>query len=244
MGLKRGQTCLGRMIHRPDTDRQNWARGAASHLSARIKWALEKLPHDERLLDITIERLRSNFNNPIHYGDNKPGFVFASGVPTVPDPRFTYFDLWQFGITGEDGYKGFLRDCGLPDSVPFIVVVAATSLLLIDDAIDAMDRDDPWYANWVLFQAYELTEDMVSREVRESARPEIIRQFASAGGKARHQDKQAYKEDILKAWGTGKFNGNKSRCARWARLQFPTIQSVETIKRWIRDYEATTQQAK
>jgi len=244
MAFKRGETCLGRTIYRPDTNRQNWARGAVSQLSARIKWALEDLPHDERLLDTTIEQLRRNLTNPVHYGDNKPGSFFESGVPVVPDPRFTFFDLMGFGISGEEGYKGFLRDCDLPESVPYIIVVAATSLLLIDDAIDAMDRDDPWYATWVLYQAHDLFEEMMLRQVRESVRPELRRQFASAGGKARHRDKHSHRDDILTEWATGKFNGNKSRCARWARTQFPIIESLETVKKWIREYETTIQQAK
>lgn len=239
-----GRTCLGKKIYLSDTNHQNWARGAAGHLNGAIKCALDRLSYDESLLDTTIERLRLNLTNPIHYGQNKPGKHFGSGVPVVPDPRFTYSDLIGFGMSGEDGYKGFLRDCVLPESVPYMIVVAATCLLLIDDAIDAMDRDDPWYASGVLDEARSWFHDIVRRNAFEEARPEIIRQFTSAGGKARYREKQLHRDDILKEWATGNFNGNKSRCARWARNQFPIILSFETVKRWIREYETTTQQAK
>ena len=121
-----GKTCLGKTIYLPETDHQNWARKAARGLGAQITWELEKLLIDESILDTTIEHLHRNLNNPIHYGTAKPGSHFESGVPVVPDPRFTYLDLMGFGISGEDGYKGFLRDCGLPKSVPYTAVVLAT----------------------------------------------------------------------------------------------------------------------
>ncbi len=193
MAMKRGDTCLGKAIYRPETNRQNWARGAASHLSANIKWALEEITTDERLLDTTIERLRRNFTNPIHYGDKKPGWFFGDGTPVIPDPRFTYFDLWQYGITGEDGYKGFLRDCGLPESVPYSIVVAATSLLLIDDAIEAINRDDPWYATWALYQAHDLFEEMLATTRDDSLLLEFrasLKKGPPAAGKA-NKERQA-----------------------------------------------------
>lgn len=244
MGLKRGQTCLGRTIYRPDTDRQNWARMSASSLSSLTIWMLGRLHYDEKMLDTAIEALQRNFSNPIHYGDNKPGSVFESGVQVVPDPRFTYFDLWQFGITGEDGYKGFLRDCGLPDSMPHFIVVAAISLLLIDDAIAAIDRDDPWYATWVLYQAHDLFDELRSSETDGEELRKFRKELASLGGKARHAHTEEIKAKVIEEWKTGRFRNNKSRCARWAVKEYPeSIKNKVTVTRWILAFESATQQA-
>jgi hypothetical protein len=196
--IRRGETCLGRRIFLPKTDRQNWERKAAAALSAQIKWALERQSYDKKILGEAIKCLHRNLSNPIHYGDSKPGWTFGDipgnprpGTLVVPDARFNYFDLFSFGISGEYGYEGFLRDCGLPSSVPYIVVVAATCLLLIDDAVDAMDCSDPWYASWALYQAHDLLGDLLSGESAEEAIAKRQRENASRGGKATGAQKRA-----------------------------------------------------
>lgn len=247
--LERGKTCLGRIIFLPETNHQNWARKAASSLSAQIKWALERQHLNEPMLNEAIEQLRRNLSNPVHYGDNKPGWTFGDipGNPpprtsVVPDAKFNYFDLFSFGISGEDGYKGFLRDCGLPDSMPYVTVVAATSLLLIDDAVSALDRDDPWYAAWALYQAHDSLADLYIGESDRNAQRRARTEFASLGRQARNAKNEGIKKDVLEKWDTGIFKKNKSRCARWAAKQFGMDE--ETVKRWIRAYEIATQQAK
>ena len=241
--LARGKTCLGLAILLPNTARENWARKAAASLSAQFKWALERQSYDANLLSLAIERLRDNLSNPIHFGDNKPGWTNGDiGGPTaVPDARFNYFDLFSFGISGEDGYTGFLRDCGLPPDMPYTHVVAATALLLIDDAIRAIDSKNPWYATWALYQAQDLLNELQSREEGREGERKARTELASKGGAARHQKTNLYKPAILSEWNTGKFNGNKAACARWAVKQFPIED--ETVKRWLRKSESTTQQA-
>lgn len=246
--LERGKTCFGRHIFLPETNRQNWARKAAQSLSAQIKWALERQSYDEQLLGVAIEQLRQNLTNPVHYGDNKPGWTFGDipgnpppGTAVVPDPRFNYYDLFSIGISGEDGYKGFLRDCGMPDSMPYVMVVAATALLLIDDAVSALDRNDPWYAAWAFYQAHDLLDELQSREGDRQAERRARKAIASAGGRARHAETEEYKAEILKEWKTGRFNGNKTACARWAVRQYPIDD--ETVKRCLRTHERDTKQA-
>ncbi len=244
--LERGKTCLGRNIYLPETSRQNWARSAASSLSTQIKRALERQSCDEQLLSAAIEQLKLNLSNPIHFGDRKkPEWTFGDipgnpepGTSVVPDARFNYFDLFSFGISGEDGYGGFLRDCGMPTAMPYTHIVAATALLLLDDAIQALDSENPWYATWALYQAHDLLDELQSREGDREAERKARKGFASAGGKARHAKTDDCKAPILREWKTGKFKGNKTACAQWAVKQYP-IEDV-TVKRWLRAYERGT----
>lgn len=247
--FERGKTCLGRSIYLPETTRQNWARKAVSNLSVQLKRTLERQSYDERLLGEAIERLRLNLSNPIHYGDNKPGWTFGEipgnpkpGTSVVPDARFNYFDLFSFGISGDDGYAGFLRDCGLVFSTPYTHVVAATALLLLDEAIQALEAEDPWYATWVLYQAHDLLEELQSRESEKEVESRERKTFAIAGARGRHAETDKYKAEILDEWKTGRFKGKKSACINWAIKQYP-IKPI-TVRRHLVAYERGTLQAK
>jgi hypothetical protein len=246
--FERGKTCLGRNIFLPQTAGQNWARKAISSLSAQLQWTLERQSYDERLLGEVIERLKLNLPNPIHYGENKPGWTFGDipgdpkpGTLVVPDARFNYFDLFSFGISGEDGYEGFLRDCGLAPSTPYTHVVAATALLLLDEAIQTLDSENPWYPTWALYQAHDLLDELQSRESEKEVERRERKTFAIAGARMRHAETDEYKAEILKEWKTGRFKGNKSACAKWAIKQYPIKPS--TVKRHLRAFEKGTLQA-
>lgn len=104
MGAAR--TLSGRDIYRRLTDRQNHFRSRLSELSWAVVSSLDRHGLSESLLLETVEKLRAAKNDPRHYGDNKPGTYFddITRTPVVPDPRFSYWNLYEYGVTGEAGF--------------------------------------------------------------------------------------------------------------------------------------------
>jgi hypothetical protein len=102
--------------------------------------------------------LERNLGNPVHYDSNSPTSCVALGEMLTPSPGFTYTDLLDFGMTGEHGYAGFLRNCGFPPDAQETLIVRAAGLLLLEDAVKALDRNDLSYAAHLMYQASSMAE--------------------------------------------------------------------------------------
>ena len=169
-----GRTIAGREILLKGTHEQNWIRSALisvqTHLmgvdpsagDAEVVW-IEAMTAAIEVSEALVE----NLSNPIHYGDNKPGLFDIGGRPITPDRVHTYFDLWQFGVTGEDGFDGFIRDCDLPPDTQPAAVLRAAGFLLVDEGVTALQGGRDAFAGYLMYQAQELALDGTLLELNE-----------------------------------------------------------------------------
>jgi hypothetical protein len=117
--LAAAQTLSGREIYRRGTDRQNHFRARLSELSWSVVSSLERHGLRESLLIETVAKLRIAKDDPRHYGDNKPGTFFDDErhTPVVPDPCFSHWNLYEYGVTGEGGFNGFISLTGIDPAI-------------------------------------------------------------------------------------------------------------------------------
>lgn len=165
--LRLRHTVNGQAIVISKTQSQNWLRAVMSEVQYHLELFVQHLPDGTEMLPdqwphllAVVTALEANFSNPLHYGDNKPGLFDSERFPLLPDPVFTYWDLWQFGVTGEDGHAGFLRLCGLPEETTEAVLLIATGLLLIDDAVTALESGKEAFAGYLVHQATECVHEV------------------------------------------------------------------------------------
>lgn len=250
-----GRSIGGRLIYLDKTSAENWARASLMGVNLR----LVDLVGAEAVLGETCdvfsvaEVLRANFENPVHYGDNKPGTWFSQGTAVTPDPEFTFWDLYQYGVTGDDGFAGFIRVCGLPKTTTHLSVVAVIGLLLIDSAIVAMDAKRLSWAGHLMSQAQDCAEIALLIKLSETKQSEIqaaTRDALSARGvramKVRYakdkDGKQATKKWVHDCWMDWKAKPQKykyaSEFARDMLDKHPDSLTSETvITRWVRTWE-------
>lgn len=229
--LGNARTLSGRDIYRPDTDRQNHFRQRLSETSWGIVSALSEHGLSDSLLSDTAAKLRIAKNDSQHYGDNRPGGVFNDGTPVVPDPRFSYWNLLEFGITGEGGLGEFVRITGIDRSIDYATLCGVIGLLLIDSAVDALESGDHFIAASDAMEAGNCVEEMVLDRSYRSILRRHRRDFARQGGLAAHRETNEYKALVLANWRTGQHKTMAS-CARWAMKQFP-LKSQAVVLRWL-----------
>jgi hypothetical protein len=128
----------------------------------------------------------------------------------LPDPSFTYWDLFQYGMTGEDGRVGFLKICGLPEETPDTVLLLATGLLLIDDAVKALESGKEAFAGYLVHQATECVYEarllswstLSPVQVKQAVRAQLSERGRVAGresGKSRSSSARAKPKEVQKA---------------------------------------------
>jgi hypothetical protein len=240
--LRNGLTIGGQPIILQATLEQNWLRCAISSANHRLcNLAMAQGDRTGRIVEIATA-LAANAHRAVHYGDNRPGSFSASGKPLLPAPRFTYFDLWQFGSTGEEGTLGLLRECGLPDSTSPDDLLVAVGLLLTDAAVAALDVPTESFAGFLLHQATECSEHATFIKLRDMPQPEALRLFEQmlsergrvAGGRsalARQATVEPTYKEIRSAWATMESQGvpKRDRAAKLARRFNKTPDHIRKI---------------
>lgn len=238
--LGAARTLSGREIYRRRTDRQNHLRSRLAELSWQVVSSLERHGLSEPLLLDTVSKLRHAQHEPRHFGDNTPASHFEgpSSIPVVPDSRFSYWNLLEYGLSGEQGFEGFIALCAIVPSIDRPTLFGLIALLLIDSAVEHLDRKDPFIAGSDAVEAAFCVEQMFHdrgyRHILEQARKDLARK----GGIAAHRETDEYKAEVIAKWRTGVFT-TKAEAARWAMKQFP-LRSQEVIVRWLRAAERNT----
>ena len=262
--LQSGKTIGGRSVDATGTDQRNWGLIHLSHVNhrlammARLRVAKEDAAHSggdfTQYIPIAevAERLVVNLENPIHYEDNTPGYCNSSGERLVPDPKFSYWDLYQYGVTGEDGLEGFLRDCGLPLNTAEPDVLIATGLLLADSAATAIAEKKDSLASYLLGQAQDSAEEAMlllladkDPDQVKTAIADEMKSRSSAAARSRYaQDKdgkQAVKAWVRECWDAWQISPEKyPSAAAFARdmldKQPEKLTSSVVVERWARDW--------
>lgn len=233
--LGAARTLSGRDIYRRTTDRQNHFRSRLSELSCAVVSSLERHGLAETLLLATVAKLRAAKTDLRHYGDNRPGMYFSEpvGTPVVPDPTFSFWNLYEYGVTGEGGFDGFIALSGMDPEIDNPTPCGLIALLLIDSSVEHLDNDDPFLAASDAMEAALCLEQMLYdrnyRHMLQQARTELARK----GGVARHRETDDYKAQVVAKWRTGAFK-TKVAAVRWAMRQFP-LPSQEVVVRWLRE---------
>lgn len=232
--LANERTVNGRVVVLPHADEQNFTRYALSLLQARFIDFMRGARIEGRLgaIDATlgnqiraaIDVLPGQITNPVHYEDNSPALFTADGVPVLPDPEFTYWDLLGFGLSGPDGQAGFLRDCGLPADVSASALDIAVGLLLVDSAVAELERDRPHRAAMLATQAADCAEvcqlarlrsvaagqgDTVTVEAISKVFTEMGARGGQASAEARAAKAKATPEKVAQIWNELKGTGTK-----------------------------------
>lgn len=264
--LYEGNTIGCRLISANGTDQKNWIKIQLSTLNHRLI-SLElgsKNPiEDKKNYDVLAPFhqvaavagiLKANFLNPIHYGDNKPGFFNQKGESLIPEPQFTYWDLFQYGVSGENGFAGFVRDCQLPVNTSEFSVLIATGLLLVDSAAESLDRDDASFASYLLGQAQDCSECafLLSLTKQESGKIKIaiqseLKNRGANAAKARYtrdkDGKQALKAWVYECWqawqlNTTNYKGDTEFARDMLDKEPDKLKSEVVITRWARKWKS------
>lgn len=146
---------------RDEADPQNWLRGAVSTLHNELmNRAWDSDDSGATPISTVLTALSQACMNPEHFGGHKPGTFNFKGNALLPDPTFTWFDLWSYGTSSESGTPGFNRSIGIPESTKDLQLLIATGLLLLADAIDAIDRGNVSFAGYLVYEAGECWHDI------------------------------------------------------------------------------------
>lgn len=255
--LMQGLTINGRLILKPETTEENWARVSVGN----IHYSLMRYATNNSLggdyecpeLFTLAATLEANLNNPIHYGDNEPGFYTGAGLEIAPNPSFTFMDLWEYGLSGEDGFEGFLRDCGLPKESTKQSIIAVIGLLLLDAAIAAMEDGRHHWATYLISKAYLCEGEAVlwrlGGEKRDEIQAAIQLEIKARGVKAVQarytkdtDGKQAIKRWVKECWQAWKAKPDKYKNASaFARdmldKQPDRLTTEVVVTRWVREWE-------
>jgi predicted house-cleaning noncanonical NTP pyrophosphatase (MazG superfamily) len=133
---------------------ENLLRGAINDTISDLLMESERNDRDggtpvSRIVPALVEAMQ----RPEHFGEIQPGFFNAKGDQLVIDPKFDWWDLWNFGSTDKGGLAQFLRVCDLPASTQDAELFVAVGLLLINDAIAAIESNNPFLAAHSLHRA-------------------------------------------------------------------------------------------
>jgi len=261
-----GRTLTNSPIILDATNEQNWIRVSLSAVNCNA-CALASSYYDydpfnfqfDDDFDIVIratKALSTQINNPIHYGGSEAGWFTAKGKALIEKPCFTYFNLYDFGITGEEGMTGFLSVCGLPTDTSMRVLLLATAFLLINDAVIALEDQKESFAAHLLYQAGECITFVRLIDFDAIVEPEKLKQalknaLSERGSKAAqvkldNDPKQKAKpkaHSLWKDWQSGKtLHKSKKAFCDYVVKTIPEIEAVKTIERW--DIEWKKEQSK
>lgn len=255
--LNQGLTINGRLIVKAETTEENWARLSVQAIHYRLICCAtnDSCVEDKECPELFVlaAALEANLNNPIHYGDNEPGLYTAAGLALLPNPSFTFMDLWEYGLSGEDGFAGFLRDCGLPKESTRQSIIAVIGLLLLDAALVAIEDGRPHWASHLISQAYICEGEALlwklggtkQDEIQAAIRHEIKARGAKAvqARYAKDSDgKQAIKRWVKECWQGWKAKPEKYKNASaFARdmldKQPDRLTTEVVVTRWVREWE-------
>lgn len=186
-----GDTLDGRPIVIDATREDNWLRMALSQVSswlfgigANLGDSNEDWTGWARTLRV-VDALRFALTEPKHYGENRPGGFGSSGAPLVADRTFTYADLVSFGASGEGGFARFLTECGLPVDTQWERVELAAGLLLVDDAVVALDAGELARSGYLLHKAQDCAEQatlsLLERETPANIKRHLRKELSKRG---------------------------------------------------------------
>lgn len=133
---------------------ENWIRKAISETIHDLLIEADRCERDgDTPVEQIVQALIEAINQPDHFGDNTPGFCNAQGALLIDDPQFDWWDLLDFGSTNEGGLPRFLSECGLPHSTSESALYAAVGLLLVHDALEAVNSGKPFLSAHLLHRA-------------------------------------------------------------------------------------------
>ena len=197
--------------------------------------------------------LADNLNNPAHYGNNQPGLFSSDGKPIFLNSRFTYWDLVQYGASGDDGFEGFLRDANLPSDTAYETILIAAGLLLVDWIVEELDNNRESFANFLCGHAHQLAEEVLivglSKGTPEQIEEAVKKKLSEAGrhaaqAKLAADPKQKDKATVRECWDDWKKEPDryktKAAFARDMREKFPNLESQPVIEGWCRVWERET----
>lgn len=233
-----GKTLSGIEIFIRGTDPQNHYRMGLHRLSFTLGAFLERHGLSGNLLADTAAKLRQAKDDPQHYGDNSPNWFHDDPDRTLiaPDLRFSFWDLYQYGTTGPDGFEGFKRLTSIDTSLDEATLTGVVGLLLLDSAVNLLCQGDFYRSAAAAMEGAACLEQMVLdgsySSIAQSARSALARK----AGQARHAKKHDAKRQVLEKWDAGVFGGNKTSAGNWAHDNFEV--SVEVARKWVRKHEA------
>lgn len=211
--LWEGRTIKGRPLIVEATTSQNYARVVISRLQhllieGALNWVSEPLERSELLAALAdaIDKIEPELTSEKHYGDNRPGLFTSDRVPLLPDPFFTYYDLFQFGLSDpETGEQVLAPEHGQGR------VVAACGLLDCDWAIRLLEEGDAERAAYVAGQASTCLEvldhllsagdeDSTSADTVRAAMSKTGREGGRLSGEARLEKKQRQQAEAIRLY--------------------------------------------
>lgn len=209
--LWNGKTVNGRTFFLPEPREQNWLRAAMRRVETFVTAAASEVgPSEGDDLDSwwkpfldAVSGLERNLHNPAQYEDNRPGLFSENGKPLLVDPVFTFFDLYQYGVTGEDGFSGFVRDCEIPAGTTEPVLLVAVAMLSLDSAVEAADGGRDAFAAYLMNEASDASqlaslvflEASPASDVKRAIRDQLAR-AGRRSGEVRRQVAKASPESV------------------------------------------------
>lgn len=199
------------------------------------------------------KRLVAERDNPVHYGDNKPGWFDSDGNALTP-ARFSYSDLISYGPSGEGGVKEFLSICEMPEGTTYDHLDLAVILLTAHEALQFSETDLP-YAFHLLDEGKSLADEIeiyrarkrLEKEVPEKVLEQAFSELQSTRAKARYaQDKsgkQKAKAEAREWWQRWQAEPSLYKsAAAFARAmldKYPDhLTSQPVVEQWVREWKA------
>jgi hypothetical protein len=210
--VRRGATVSGNSLILDECSDRNWPRFALSVVSFRLYMHVfrrvegtDNYRRAQEQFNEVLKTLRDQLTNPVHYEDNRPGHFSERNSPLVPDAQFDYLDLVDFGMSGPDGRRGFLKSAQLPSSLSTADIYCAAGLLLIDDAESLLRADQGLRFAYLLHRAGECeanAQDERSNEERSNKRRSLTERAQAAGrasGATRQRNARAKPAEVIAA---------------------------------------------
>lgn len=181
------RTAFGLEVVRQQTSSENYARSVVSKLQHDLvlfafDWLLDGSPEGLPRVGRAVTMLRAELPKARHLGDNKPGLFSSAGVPLLPDPRFTYWNLFEVGfLAPESGRQALAPDFEVGD------LLCGCGILDCHEAIEALDTGEPFLSTFYVgaaYQSFDLLQRLVATGGQHSTSPEEARQVLSKSGRA------------------------------------------------------------
>jgi hypothetical protein len=205
-------------------------------LSYSIGGSLFRHGLSEPTFSHTVEKLRIAKTDPQHFGDNTPRLTFSDGTPAVPDPRFSYWDLLRYGLSGDGGLDGFRKRAGIDQSIDYSTLCGIVGLLLIEASVEALDSGDTFISASDAMEAANCVEEMLLDQSYRSIFKDIRKNLWSKGGRAAHRRTDQIKNKVISEWQSGRHKCPKDVYS-WACKAFPDWKpktGKQIVARWLR----------
>lgn len=255
-----GNTISGKPILLKKEDPENWIRVVLSAMQVRICIHAEFEPWEESIwesvsvVDNVIAAIKAAVVDPRFQEGLSIGHYLSNGDALLPEKLFTATDLINFGgLTGTGVLADLLEDLNLPPTIDYITLYLATGLILIDEAITALENKKPFLSAYLtnkasealesmtLIKLSELTPERITEEIQKAM---TARGLRGAKEKLKKDPKQAAKKAAKTKWDEwqkGKsIHKSGAAFARHVVSALPEIESEETVKRWERAWRKET----